>query len=189
MKKKYFRSPLKQKVLLLLATGIVLSLTRSPKQYYKMVRTTAREWKFINRQYLWRLVREFKYDRLINFQEKGNGEIIVTLSDKGRTIVLSFDFDKLVIKEPLRWDKKWRLVIFDIPEKKRQVRNALRDKLVELGFKELQRSIFVHPYNCQSEIDFIIEVFEIRPYVRLVIAGKITNEADLLVKFDLNKKL
>ncbi len=189
MREKRFRSPLKQKVLLLLATGVVLSLTRSPKQYYRMIKAAAREWQFINRQYLWRFVREFKNERLVDFREKDDGEIIVTLSDKGRMIILSFNFDKLTIPKPVRWDKKWRLVIFDIPERKRQARNALREKLLELGFKKLQRSVFVHPYNCEREIDFIVEFFEIRPYVRLVTAEKITNEAELLLNFGLHKKL
>ncbi|MBI2097377.1 MAG: CRISPR-associated endonuclease Cas2 [Candidatus Vogelbacteria bacterium] len=189
MKEKHFTSPLKQKVLLLLATGVVLSLTRSPKQYYKMVKAAAREWKFINRRYLWRLVREFKNERLVDFREKDNGEIMITLNKRGKTLILNFDFDKLEIPEPAFWDKKWRLVIFDVPERKRRARNALRQKLVELGFRELQRSVFIHPYDCQREIDFVVEFFEVRPCVRLVTAEKITNEAELLLKFGLHKKI
>jgi len=43
------------------------------------------------------------------------------------------------------WDKKWRLVVFDIPEKNRLARDALRKKLKELGFAPLQRSTWISP--------------------------------------------
>ncbi len=89
------------------------------------------------------------------------------------------------IKKSAIWDRKWRVVFFDIPEKKRKARDALRNKLRELGFRELQKSVFVHPYSCQSEIDFIVEFFEIRPYVRYGELTNLTNEAELKLRFDL----
>lgn len=191
MNRKRFRitSPIKQKILLLLATGLVLGLTRSPRQYFKLLKATKRDWDFIDRRYLFRLIREFKTARLIDYHEDDSGEIKIVITEKGKAQALIFNPDQMMIKKPAQWDKKWRLVMFDIPEKKRQARDALRDKLREMNFKEFQQSIFVHPYPCADEINFIVEFFEIRPHVRLATVEKLTNEAELLLHFDLKKKL
>ena len=76
-------------------------------------------------------------------------------------------------------DQKWRVLIFDIPEKLRRGRDTLRDKLKELGFYELQKSVFVFPHDCQNEIEFIIEFFNLRKYVRLGVLETIDNELHL----------
>ncbi|MEK9182320.1 MAG: hypothetical protein AAB781_01875, partial [Patescibacteria group bacterium] len=64
-------------------------------------------------------------------------------------------------------------------------REALRMKLKELGFLELQKSVFIFPYECEDEINFIVEVFLIRPFVRFVQAKSFTNEEQLRIKFDI----
>ena len=93
--------------------------------------------------------------------------------------------DDIKIKKPKKWDKQWRIVIFDIPEKFKGAREALREKLKELGFVELQKSVFAYPFECEDEINFIVEVFQIRPFVRLVKAGSFTNEEQFKIKFNL----
>jgi len=78
-----------------------------------------------------------------------------------------------------KWDGQWRMVIFDIPEDLRKARDALRSKLKELGFCELQKSVFVFPYECKDEIDFIVEFFGVREYVRYGILRSIDNDPHL----------
>ncbi|HCX28109.1 MAG TPA: hypothetical protein DHI91_03145, partial [Candidatus Portnoybacteria bacterium] len=58
------------------------------------------------------------------------------------------------------------MVLFDIPERQKPARDALRSKLKRLGFFEFQKSIFVHPFSCKDEIEFLIEFFQIKSYVR-----------------------
>jgi DNA-binding transcriptional regulator PaaX len=77
------------------------------------------------------------------------------------------------------------LVIYDIPHSKKAARDALRRKLRELGFFEWQKSVFIYPYPCREQIDFIIEFFDIRPYVRQADIINPTNEAELLLHFGL----
>ena len=74
-------------------------------------------------------------------------------------------------------------MIFDIPEKFKKAREALRLKLKELGFKELQKSVLVFPYECEDEINFIMEIFLVRPFVRFIRAKSFTNEEQLKIKF------
>lgn len=180
-------SPTKMKVLLLLGSGVILGLTRSPKQYFKIVRATAKLWHFIDEIYLRRLVKEFYEDRLVDYHEKDNGQIDVIITERGKDILLRYDIDRMKIKTPTRWDGRWRIVIFDIPERLRAGRDALRQKLRELGFKKLQESVFIIPYLCTDEVNFLIEFFNLRYFVRLLETDKITNEAELLLKFKLHK--
>ena len=78
------------------------------------------------------------------------------------------------------------MVIFDIPEKKRRARDVLRETLKRMGFYEFQKSVFVHPYPCQDEMDYIIEYYNIRPYVRIVTAVELDNEPHLKNIFNMS---
>lgn len=186
LKKKKFRSSTKRKILLLLQTGLALSLTPSLKMHGYILQELSKDWKNINRDYLKRVIQEFRYERLIDWQESNNGTIRITLTKLGKEYALEFNIDEIKIKEPAFWDEKWRLVFFDIPETKRGARNALRDKLKELGFFELQKSVFINPYPCQNEIDFIVEFFQLRPFVRYAEATNLTNEEELKLHFNLS---
>lgn len=170
----------------MLQTGLALSLTPSPKMHGYIFKTLAKDWRNIGRDYLKRAVHEFRHERLIDFQEKSDGTILIVLTKEGKQHALEYNIDEMKIKEPAIWDRKWRMVFFDIPEKKRKARDALRNKLREFGFYELQKSVLVYPYPCQDEIDFIVEFFEIRPYVRYGEMNNLTNEAELKLHFGLN---
>ncbi|MFN7088841.1 MAG: hypothetical protein ACK4NX_03460 [Candidatus Paceibacteria bacterium] len=125
-----------------------------------------------------------KGDRLIDFQEKNN-MIILKITDKGKKKTLMYKLEDLKITKPKKWDRLWRMVIFDIPEKRRNARTALREKLQELGFYPLQKSCFVHPFECKDEIDFISEVFQLAPYIHYVVAKSIEGEDFLKRHFGL----
>ena len=77
------------------------------------------------------------------------------------------------------------MVLFDIPEKHKKAREALREILKKLGFYEYQKSVLVYPYECRNEIDFVIEYFEIRLWVRLVTVVALDNELHLRKIFNL----
>jgi len=185
MKKKKFTSPIKKKLLLILQAGLAMSLTPSPRTHGYILKELGKEWQKVNRDYLKRIIQEFRYEKLIDWQEKSDGAIRHTLTKLGKQYALEYKIDEMEIKNPTVWDGKWRMVIFDIPERKRKARNALRNKLKELGFRELQKSVFVHPYPCQNEIEFIVEFFNIRPYVRYGEIMNLTNEEDLKLHFNL----
>lgn len=179
------RQETKQKILLLLLSGVALGLSRSPKGYFRILRETQKAWKDIERKRLYTLVREFYNDRLIDYKEDKDGSVKIVLTKEGQKKALKFKIDEMEIKKPSKWDGEWRIVIFDIPERFKKAREALRLKLKELGFLELQKSVFVLPYECEDEINFIMEVFLIRPFVRFVRAKSFTNEEQMKIKFNL----
>lgn len=178
-------SPLKQKVLLLLSAGVALSFAGTLGRQWRILEDVPREWKKINRQYLYRIVREFRDRELVSAKENMDGTMSIFLTEKGCERVLTFDDTKMRIEKPGRWDGKWHTVLFDIPEKHKHAREALRSKLRELGFYQWQKSVFVYPYPCRDQIEFITSFFEVRPHVRYAVMTDITNEAELRLYFDL----
>ena len=177
--------PASKKVLLLLEAGLVLSLTRRPDHYFRILKKVSKEWKKINERYLRETIKRLYQSKLVDYKENKDGTVVLTLSKKGKNQVLKYDLDKIEIKKPARWDKLWRLVIFDIPEEENKGRVALRAKLKELGFYPLQKSVFIHPYECKDEIDFIVQIFNLAPYVRFLRVKDIDVELDLKGRFRL----
>ena len=185
MNRRKIKSPIKKKILLVLAGGLALGLARNPKTQRYVFKSIIKEWKNIDKKYLYRVIKEFEDDRLIGYKEKADGSVEMVLTEKGKRIVLDFNIDNIKITKPVKWDNKWRMVMFDIPEKRRSERNILREKLKEIGFKEIQKSVFVHPYPCLNEINFVIEYFKLRKLVRYGEVTNISNQEDLILKFKL----
>ncbi|TSC72048.1 MAG: phenylacetic acid degradation operon negative regulatory protein [Parcubacteria group bacterium Gr01-1014_70] len=50
------------------------------------------------------------------------------------------------------WDGKWRVVVFDVLEKRRNVRDHLRIELSNMGFRKLQNSVWIYPYECEEAL-------------------------------------
>lgn len=57
-----------------------------------------------------------------------------------------------------RWDGNWRIVIFDISEKKRKVRDRLRAKLRELGLGMMQESVWITPFDITLDLREFLKV-------------------------------
>ena len=179
------RRDAKQKILLLLLGGVALGLSKSPKGYFKILKSISKDWRQIKTERLYRAVREFYNDRLVDYKEDKDGFIKIILTKEGQKKALKFKLDEMEIKKPTKWDGEWRVVIFDIPDRFKKAREALRRKIMDLGFRKLQESVFIFPYECEDEINFITEVFLIRPFVRFVRAKSFTNEEQLKIKFNL----
>jgi len=174
-----------RKILLLLLSGLALGLSGSPKKYFQILQAMEKEWKEINKQSLRRAIKNLYQSKLIKEKENADGTITLVLTERGKEKVLTYNIDNMEIKKPVRWDGKWRIVLFDIPEKIKKVREAIRGHLKNLGFYEFQKSVFVYPYNCKDEIDYLIEFYNIRRFVRFVVADEIDNELHLKKYFKL----
>lgn len=181
--KRFRMGPSAQKILLLLGAGLALSLSGSPAAYFRVIRGAAKEWKSINERTLHQSIKNLYKSRMIDYRENNDGTITLALTENGKKLILRFNLETLRIEKPPRWDGLWRLVIFDIPENFKQGRNALAETLKKLGFIAMQKSVFIYPYECAKEVDFVIEIFNLRPYVRFVIANKTDIDLDLKNRF------
>lgn len=78
------------------------------------------------------------------------------LTQRGEGALARLDFAQYgKRKQKQRWDKRWRLLIFDIPEKKRVVRDKVRHTLITIGFMRLQDSVWIYPYDCEDLITLL----------------------------------
>lgn len=96
----------------------------------------------------------------------------VAFTNRGFQWLEKSKFSKLRIKKQ-KWDKKWRIVIFDIPEDFRKQRNTFRFKLKSLGFYLLQESVFVYPFPCEEELGFLASYLNITDYIDIMVAESI----------------
>ncbi|MFA5937028.1 MAG: hypothetical protein WC822_04075 [Candidatus Paceibacterota bacterium] len=176
---------LKKKVLLFLLAGLALGLTRSAKKQLWILKQLPKEWKKENRQAYERAINSLYASHLIEEKYHKDGTTTLILSENGKQKALRFNIDKLEIKKPIKWDGKWRIIMFDIPEKLRRLRDSLRLHFREIGLIELQKSVFVYPYPCSEEIEFILEFYNARKYVRFILAEKVDNGLHLKNRFNL----
>ena len=108
-------SPIAQKIVLSLLGGIALGFSGSPTHYGRILKSIAHEWQAIERRKLNRAIRSLYESHLVDYRECGDGTISVTLTRKGEKIALRYSLDKIKIPRPAHWDKKWRIILFDIP--------------------------------------------------------------------------
>ncbi|MBU0723095.1 CRISPR-associated endonuclease Cas2 [Patescibacteria group bacterium] len=178
-------STVSKKVILLLGGGLLLGLSRNPNNYFKILKAIGKEWGDIDKRALHRAIKNLYKSKIIDVKEDKNGVTTLVLTEKGKQKVLKYNLDKIIVPKMKKWDNKWRVVIFDIPESRKKIRDALRFHLKKMGFFEFQKSVFIHPFNCQDEIDYLIEFYGIRRYLRFLVAESIDNELHLQKHFNL----
>lgn len=110
------------------------------------------------------------------------------LQRSGREKIKKVIFDEMILEKVKKWDKRWRLLIFDIPESKKGARDTLREKLQDLGFYQCQKSVWIHPFPCLEEIEFLKEHLNIKPFVKLFIVDEMTDGKVLYYFKDLLKE-
>ena len=64
-----------------------------------------------------------------------------------------------------KWDGVWRVVIFDIPEENKRVRYVLRETLKILGFRPLQKSVWISKRNFTKEIRKWVKELKLSQYI------------------------
>ncbi len=101
------------------------------------------------------------------------------LQADGERYVLTPIGRQLIHKFFPKKDGVWKIIIFDIPEKKRYVRTVLRTKVESLGFKKWQNSIWISPYAMDPEIEQELNELAKHYFVRLIKTTDINVTEDL----------
>lgn len=95
--------------------------------------------------------------------KRDESKIIFKLTEAGKEfLLLSKPEDEIA------WDGKWRLVIFDIPEKKRLVRDILRRRLKLWEFKPWQKSVWASKKNITTKLRNFIKELGIEDWVLVI---------------------
>lgn len=122
---------------------------------------------------------------LVVFIEK-DGKKYLKLTEKGKLKLMRLEKENFQFKKPKKWDKKWRIIIFDISQKRRLQRDKLRFTLKQIGFIKLQQSVWVYPYDCEELITLLKLDFKIGKDILYIIAEKIENDKILKKFFELS---
>lgn len=111
-------------------------------------------WQFpLKKSSLAKTIKRLRENGLVDFLT--DEELIIRLTDSGKDKAL---WAKMLLGDK-KWDGRWRLVVWDIPEKRRPTRDLLRQKLKQLGFIQWQKSIWASKINCTDILrDFIKKV-------------------------------
>ena len=113
-------------------------------------------------------------------QQKENGIFYLTKKGEKEAFFAFINAEAVRYKKPkLRWDGNWRIIFFDIPEKKRHLRDYLRSIIKTLGFKEFQKSTWIYPYKIPSFLQEILTEEHILPYTRFITTKDIDYDEDL----------
>lgn len=126
-----------------------------------------------------------KRKRLIECKRDGY-DVVIALTEEGQKRAGKYQINKLTLERPKKWDGKWRIVIFDIPNSSTFVRNVFRRKLKEFGFYPLQKSVWIYPFDCREEISFLREFLGVDSRrIRIIEATKVENDEFLRKVFSL----
>src|SRR3990167_10237133 len=150
----------------LFAPNAVQLFDKPLQKYFKKLDQRARE------RELRRTITYMKHYRLVT----GDYEHGLQLTAKAKQRLERISFDEAFILHPKTWDKKWRIIFFDIPEPEKSNRDAFAAKLRRLGFKVLQRSVFVHPFPCRKQVEKVAEHYGVTRFVSYIETDHLDNE-------------
>src|SRR4051794_22051872 len=79
---------------------------------------------------------------------------------------------------PHEWDGKWRVIMYNIPEEKRQVRDEFRKELQWSSFGNLSNGCWISPNNLKNEVNLLISKYQIEEYVHLFLSEYLAPHSD-----------
>lgn len=121
-----------------------------------------------------------KREKLVE-EVKIDGKGVYKLTPKGKLKI----FHSYVIKKP-KWDGKWRIVIFDIPETMKKKRELFRSKLKVIGFKMVQNSVWISPYDTQGVVKLLSDSYGLDTHIHFLVVDSISREKKFLDEFKID---
>jgi len=112
--------------------------------------------------------------KLVEIVENNEGHI-VKISENGKKRLLKFNLDEMELKDQ-KWDGKWRIIIYDILTGKKEEASLFRKTLKRLKFLKLQRSVYLTPFKCYDEIEYLRQVCSINTEALILTVSGLENE-------------
>ena len=109
-------------------------------------------------------IERLRLKKMIEQATESEDEIILRLTDPGRDRA----FWLKIAQDTKEWDGRWRLVFWDIPEDHKEIRNLLRSKLKQFGFKRWQKSVWVTKKNCTDLLRRFVKDIGVEDWVWVI---------------------
>lgn len=182
LKREVNRYPYLKEILIILAAGTLMSAAFLMPGIAKLLNPRIWQGKGYRKDRLRQTLKRLQKKKLIEMVETKDGPV-VKITENGLTRAMKYKLEEMRIKEQKSWDKKWRIVIFDIPDNKRRIRDEFRERLKQLGFFRLQESVFVHAFPCFDEVEFLRQVYGVGIDVARIVGKEIEGDDRLRAFF------
>ncbi len=160
---RYKGTPLTKNTVLKIALGGAFILVSINSPYF-LSQIAQNYFKEKNKRAIYaraRKLKELEKKKIVSFKEIENGKVKIELTHKGKLFAREYNLDNLKLNKPKIWDRKWRIIMYDIPDYNKKARDAFRSRIKQLGLYPIQKSVWVSPYDCLPEIEFLCAVFDI----------------------------
>lgn len=169
-----------KEILVLIGKGLVLAVVLtapgSARGFrFALDREEYPDSRLYNERYLTRNIRRLEKQKDVSIRQE-NDTAIISLTSQGKKKILKYAINDFIIEKPSRWDGKWRVVIYDVPRTSNKLREILRNTLKGLGFLKIQESVYVIPYECSQQIEFIRHYYRLGEIMNLLTVTKMDYE-------------
>lgn len=113
---------------------------------------------------------------------------MLRLTGKGEAQMRMLELSEYGKKVKRRWDGRWRVLTFDVPEYRKGLRDKIRRTLSAIGFVRLQDSVWVYPYDCEDLIVLLKADFKIGKDVLYMIVDELEYDGPIRKQFELPVK-
>ena len=107
------------------------------------------------------------------------------VSDKGKRLLAREEIQNLHIQKLPQWNRKWYLILFDIPQSDSDARKALNRVLLRMGLAQYQQSVLIYPYPIKETVLLVCKFYKVSRYVSFITASHVEGEDELKRYFKL----
>ncbi len=134
-------------------------------------------WKRFNIPYLKRTLERLEKQKLVEIKE-GEKYQTIEITQRGKRRILKLALEELNLEKPRNWDGKWRLVSYDIPCKYKNLGELFSSYLKTWNFFPLHKSLFIHAYPCEKQMEYLREYLGLGKFVRLFRVDAMENDSE-----------
>ncbi len=186
MKRNIKISPIGEAILGVVAVGTIITVAAMFPGVAYIIAPFLKKKKYSPRQAITRNLESLIKAGLITRTRNANGDIVLKLSKKGTwEAMIRHNVLPTFKNERKDWDTLWRVVIFDVPNVRNKERGDLRRAMRMFGFKPLQKSAWVYPFECDNFIALLKSHLGIANDVLYMKVSYIENARHLRKEFQL----
>ena len=182
------RNLVNKTVLEIIALGGVITLASAAPMVLQALGVAALVYKKPRpqqRYYTKTVIKRLIDKKLLEFKKTKSGKSYLSITDRGTKELNKYRIGDLKISKPRRWDEKWRVVAFDIKEYRRGDRDNLRQELINFGFRKLQNSVWIYPYDCEELIGLLKSSYELGRHLLYMTVDHLEYDQKLRQDFNL----